>query len=571
MDAQTVVVQLALILSAAVVGSTAENRDCPPWFKWVNTSGPHYCVCVTVVKDYIVCDQENQMSSLRQASCMFYNSEIADVVAARCSLIFPKDVIKDNFIPLPRNVTELNRFVCGSLNREEKGPLCGRCANGTGPSVYSVGNECVPCRAVNVVYYVLLQYLPSTLLFLVVIVFRLNITEAPMAHYILFCNVVVLYCKSVVSFYTSLFATSRAYISILLKCVLTLNAVWSFDALFFVSPPLCISPHFEDIYKPFLEFLATLYPFILLLLTYVATELHARDFIPIVILWRPIHRIYVRFYTTWGPNTSMIQAFSSLFFLSYAKLNFMMWEPNMWTTVENTKGQVMSQLVYIDPTVPYMSKRHMCIVLLSLFVGVFLYLPPQLLLILYPTSLYRKISHIIKSKWRIAIKTYVETFQGCYKDGTNCTLDYRAVSGYQLVVVPFLLAVQGISAKLLPPMFKVIVSIIVFTVFTILCSLLQPYKRRVANASAVTLLAIMTALFALSHSLYAPEGSDIIRVMILLLLISPKCVLAGYVAWKMKCCCNHKHTNDAERAWLLSRSTDEASSNKDLDDTVMHY
>ena len=57
MNAQTVVVHLALILSAAVVGSTAENRDCPPWFKWVNTSGPHYCACVTVVKDYIVCDQ----------------------------------------------------------------------------------------------------------------------------------------------------------------------------------------------------------------------------------------------------------------------------------------------------------------------------------------------------------------------------------------------------------------------------------------------------------------------------------------------------------------------------------
>ena len=109
----------AVVISTAVVGRTTGEGDGPPWFEWVNISQPYYCACVPVVKHYIVCDQENQTTSLRQASCMFYNSDIADVVAAKCPLFFPKSVIKDNLSPLPRKVTELYRFVCGSLSREE--------------------------------------------------------------------------------------------------------------------------------------------------------------------------------------------------------------------------------------------------------------------------------------------------------------------------------------------------------------------------------------------------------------------------------------------------------------------
>ena len=76
----------------------------------------------------------------------------------------------------------------------------------------------------------------------------------------------------------------------------------------------------EDIYKPFLDFLATLYPFALLLLTYMGIELQAKDFKPVVVLCKPFHRLYVRCYKIWNPNASMIQALASLFFLSYIKL-----------------------------------------------------------------------------------------------------------------------------------------------------------------------------------------------------------------------------------------------------------
>lgn len=108
----------------------------------------------------------------------------------------------------------------------------------------------------------------------------------------------------------------------------TLSAVWTFDPLFFIAPPICISRHLEDFHRPFLEIISTLYPFLLILLTYVCIRLHFHNFKPIVTLWKPFHRIYVKVYRRWDPSASIIQSFSSLFFLSIAKTNFVIYISN---------------------------------------------------------------------------------------------------------------------------------------------------------------------------------------------------------------------------------------------------
>ena len=490
------------VLVLLLVVSTMAVQECPPWFEWLNMSNSSgYCACVTKLPESVICDQKNQVSSIRLGICVFYDPSKDSIVAAVCPFLLPKSLMKNNVIPLPRRRGDLNSFICGNLSREVKGPLCGKCTEDTGPSIYSVGNECAPCSPLNVVYYILLQYLPSTMLFVAVLLFRVNVTTVPMAHYVLFCNLVVFTCKSTLWFYASLYVTDNPYVSNLAKLLVTLNAVWSLDALFFLSPSLCVSTHMEDIYKPFLEFLATLYPFFLLLLTYIAIDLHAHDFKPVVTCWRPFHRVYVKFYRKWEPNASITQAFSSLFFLSYAKLNFLMMEGIFSTPVFNTDGHIERQMVYIDPTVPLFATKHILLIVFSVLVALFLYFPPLLLLIVYPTALYRKISHRIKPEWRIAIKIYVDTFQSCLKDGTNGTRDYRAISGYSLVLLGCLpVPVQASAVAVLhtndynnTPQY---LNLIIFVIFIALCSLVQPYKHRVANASAVTALTIMTALLA---------------------------------------------------------------------------
>ena len=75
-----------------------------------------------------------------------------------------------------------------------------RCANGTGPSVSTVGSQCVQCNAVNSLFYILLRYLPATIIFLFILIAQIDVTSAPMAHYILYCNAVVMYFRSSLGF-----------------------------------------------------------------------------------------------------------------------------------------------------------------------------------------------------------------------------------------------------------------------------------------------------------------------------------------------------------------------------------
>ena len=311
------IVALTVISTVAVVIVDGRN-ECPPWFEWVNSTSDSsgYCLCGVQISHLVKCDQKNQMSYIAIGSCAFHDIDKDIVTVAQCPFLFPEKVLENNeWFALPKNVSDLNIVLCGQLRREVKGPVCGRCINNTGPSIYSVGTECVDCSPVNIFYYLLLQYLPATLIVVVVLAFRLNVTAAPMAHYVIFCNIAVTYYRYL-TLYGNIRGPSHTYTSELVNAVLALSAVWSLNPLLFISPPLCISEHMEEIYLPLLEFLEIIYPFILLLITYMAIELHAHNFRPVVALWRPFHRVCVKFYRSWDSSSTMIQAFSSLFFLS---------------------------------------------------------------------------------------------------------------------------------------------------------------------------------------------------------------------------------------------------------------
>ena len=310
------------------------------------------------------------------------------------------------------------------------------------------------------------------MIFLLVIIFRPNITSAPMLHYVLFCNFTVFVSRS----FLLLYAQSDQLTTVLAKSTLTLSAVWSFDVLRFISPPLCISQHIEEIYILYLEFIATIYPFILLLMTYIMIELHSKNFKPIVVLWRLSSRLFVRFYRAWDPRSAMIQAFASLFFLSYAKLTYLIWAAFAWRT---TNGHKNTHYTYLDPNVPYNSTKHTLLMIFAATVGIFFILPPLILLV-YPTSLYRKISDRISPVWRIRIQTYAEIFYSSVKDGTTATKDYRLLSTLFLIVFGFVPQSVPTIALIVEKIFSgsFYVTSIIFGFHAFLCTVLQPYKRQ---------------------------------------------------------------------------------------------
>ena len=526
-------VVILLVVSATVVSVAGYGvRECPPWFEWVNTSDScGYCVCAAVTPSYIDCDQIHQTSYLFQGSCTFYDAKHDKLWESWCPFLFPNDVLQDGMFPLPANVSELNTVVCGNLTREVKTPLCGRCTANTGPSIYSVGSRCVHCSPVNILYYLLLQYGPSTLIFLLVIIFRPNITSAPMIHYVLFCNFIVFTFR----FILLLYALPDKLTTVLAKSTLTLSAIWSFDVLLFFSPPLCISQHMEEIYILYLDFIATIYPFILLLLTYALIKMHSKNFKPVVVLWRLSSRLFVRFYRAWDPRSDMIQAFASLFFLSYAKLTYFIWGSFVFSKDMTIDGHRITHIIlYFDPNVPYLSTKHMLLMISAATVGIFFLLPPLLILLVYPTSLYRKICGRFSAVWRIRIQTYAEIFYSSVKAGTTATKDYRLLSTLFLFVF-------GFFPQLVPSIFLIIntnfinglyTSAIMFGFLAFLCTAIKPYKK--ANATITGLLIILSLMFGLSTSLYKnPQNNHFNIIGLIILLAVPHSVFWCYIVWRV--------------------------------------
>ena len=148
--------------------------------------------------------------------------------------------------------------------------------------IYSFGSQCSSCSMLNLLYYFLLQYVPVTFIFLAILWSRYSIVSPPMAHFVLYCNIVHAAFKTNLGQYC-IFASPH---TLLVRLLFTVNSLWTLDPFYFVSPPLCISERVSEINIPFFDAFSALYPFVLLLIIYFSIELYARDCKLFVFLWK---------------------------------------------------------------------------------------------------------------------------------------------------------------------------------------------------------------------------------------------------------------------------------------------
>ena len=537
---------IALLVTGSVVGNDWSDRDmpCPPWFRPINSSTCtqmySHCFCSPYLPFRIMCDQHKFTSYLKLGNCAFQNNATGNTIVGECPYVFPDHLFEDQLLQLPQNIDELNSMICKNLTREVGQSMCGRCVNGTGPSVSSIGSQCVECNALNILYYILLQYLPATIIFLLILLAQIDVTSAPMAHYILYCNTVVIYAKTTGVFFTT-FMTSYKY---LLRAFLSLNSILSFDPLYYVSPPLCLSTHIEGIDIPYIEMLATLYPFFLLVLAFILIELHARDFKPVVVLFRPLHQKLIHFRRSWNPRASLVQSFATIFFISFTKLLFLIFIPFIHTDFMNQNGKVVKGLkvTSIDPTVSFGHGKHIYLMVFSASILIFIILPPIIVLIAYPTRLFRRLQERFSSRVNLAIGTFVNTFQGCYKDGLNGTRDYRAMSGGILASI-VIMVILWCSADMLvevsdrQPIISKQLTIWSLIALTVMMATLRPYKSETANHTAVCLTALLAAVVTLwilldtSNNEISYDGIVFIGIP---LLSIPHCIFYIYVLYQIR-------------------------------------
>ena len=161
------------------MGNAVSNNDCPLWFVPGNNGS---CECGNDLGGIVKCNNESREVRLLEWFCM--SQDYSGLIVGACPFHYYSYVstqIENLHVHylLPKNISDLEEFMCGHLNR--KGRMCGQCRDGFTASAYSYNMKCVNCSGghYNWAKYVAVALLPPTAFFIVVVTFRISVTLPP--------------------------------------------------------------------------------------------------------------------------------------------------------------------------------------------------------------------------------------------------------------------------------------------------------------------------------------------------------------------------------------------------------
>ena len=336
------------------------------------------------------------------------------------------------YIILPSNISELNDYMCGPMNR--KGFLCSECIDGFSPSFtspdYMACSNCTASRYYGAPLFILTEIVPITLFYLTFLLFQINVTSSPMTCYIFYSQVMMFATTPSGKGY--LLEHNTIYFKSNLDVITyTLYGMWNFDFLCYSLPPFCVSSRLNHTSVTILGCISVFYPLCLMLLTVTFVKLHDHNFKAVVCLWRPFHKCFTQIRRGWNTKNDILNVFAAFLLLFYNKLLY-----SIVNITEGTRVYSMNNdlgIVYTG-TFPYTdlnilnSKYHALFITLAGLILIVTLLP-VFLLVCYPIRLFQR----FLSKLRldcVFINIFVERFYSCYKDGLDGSRDMRSFAGF---------------------------------------------------------------------------------------------------------------------------------------------
>ena len=226
-----------------------------------------------------------------------------------------------------------------------------------------------------------------------------------------------------------------------------------------------------------MDYFVALFPLFLTILTYIIIQIHARDCRVLVYLWKPFSVCFaplVRRYQ-WNPAESLVHVFVTFLVLSYCKFLYVSSSLLRWSVLSNSTGAVVGpRVLYYDASVVFISRDHLPFAILAIFVVLTFNILPLLVVVLYPTRVFQKCLSCLRIRWH-AVHAFADAFNGCYKDGTNGTWDYRYFAGFYLLL-RIIYLFDDIMKMVLPNLNSVC-----YTGTIMLFVFSRPYKKNLFN------------------------------------------------------------------------------------------
>ena len=522
---------LFIFLLSFTEQTTAQHDACPSWFiSQAYNSSSAICYCnnsLTGVKCFPI---------LHFGNCITYNSSTEIVELGPCPYVshyntYTSTAIIDYkvFYILPNNASLLNKFMCGPLNRE--GPLCGKCKDKYAVALYSYSLECSKCweHGYGWALYYFLELFPTTVMYFLVVIFHIRATSSPLSALVFMSQIVVYTIRLNVPWHMYIENNVTGFLYIALQVLLVVCGIWSLDFFRSVIPAFCVSSSIKTVHALALEYLVAFYPIFLILITYACIKLHDNNFRPVVWLWKPFHRYFVHFRRTWDSKASIINAFTTFLLLSFSKVLFVSFTLLYRFHTAYLNFGSRKCVLYYDPTVECNTQEFTIFAAIAGCVLVIFVILPTLLLIVYPTRLFRRcVSCCGFRRWH-ALHMFVESFQGQYKDGTNGTHDFRMVSA-TFLILRIMILIFFVDRHYYKRMSSA--QCVLLAVASCFYAVVKPYKLNFMNNVDIVILFLL-AMFLVATSYSVSHHFTYVLLISILLLGIPHMVLILYVCYRL--------------------------------------
>ena len=310
------------------------------------------------------------------------------------------------------------------------------------------------------------------------------------------------------------------------KVGLVFYSVWNLDIFRPVLPNICLNV--TTLQALALEYLIALYPFILILFSYLLVVLHDRRVTFIVTVWKPFSKVLATFRKSWDIRTSILDSFATFFLLSYNKILSVTADILMPTKIHQLDSDKPIFGLYYSPSVPYFGEQHLPYAVSALVIIALVVCIPTAILILYPFKFFHNFLSLFPVNWHF-LHAFVDSFQGSYKDGTEPgTLDCRWFSIPILLTWPLFHIIYVLSLSVLcliysgiitlilliaminfqphkkngshyPPTDIIFTILLCFTYVTVLGRNIPGTERYFAYHKYITMAAFLTAIFPLFY------------------------------------------------------------------------
>ena len=469
--------------------SESSNQSCPIWTTPKVINGTIGCECGNTLNSVVVCETNNFAVHILLYYCMSYSDELNSTVVGKCLYhLHNKPTLQyNNYWPIPRLTRRNDTALCqfhkyyGHTYQYQTGLMCTECVDGYAYPVYSYSLACVECKdyEYNWLKYIAVAFLPLTVFYIIVILFRISVTSGAMNGYVLMCQLITTP--------TNVRMLTNHNKSVLLL-YLSFHGIWNLDFFRGFYTPFCLHPKLTTLQTLMLDYVIAVYPLILVIVTYICVKLHNRYSL-VVWLWSPFYKCFALIRNKWDINRSLVDAFTTFILLSYVKIlevSFYALTPN---TLYDIKGvPTPKKYLYYDGTYEYFGKDHIPYALLALFMVFVFNIFPLVLLCLYPCRCFQRCLNYCNLRC-LTLHIFMDTFNGCYKLKPRDCRHFAAL--YLLLRI---VNHSFILTNSVPPVYFLMTGMVLIGV-TVCIATIRPHKRLLYTVIDTALLANLAALY----------------------------------------------------------------------------